>query len=818
MEFKKIFKTNLLSIILIIFYYLFNHVNLYAKLYKIDLTTPEKTIQSNHLKMGGEDFKGEKISVNNYYMSINDKPVIPVTGEFHYTRYPNKYWDESLRKMKAGGVNTIASYVFWNIHEEIEGVFDWKGDKNLRKFIELCAKNDIRVIVRIGPFCHGEIRNGGLPDWLLGRSVITRSNDPGYLRYVERLFVEISKQIEGLLFKDGGPIFAVQLENEFQHSASPWGLTYPDQPHDFTSAEPDREFTMAGVGSAEKKNPYAHLGNEHMKILKALAQKAGIEVPIYTATGWGYAAIVENETIPVTAAYPYPTWASQKLSPFFIFKELQKEPDYTPIRYHAEDYPYFAAEIGGGIMVLYKRRPIIPAKSLDALINRFIGGGTNGIGYYMYHGGSSPRGKNGFLSDEAYGYPKISYDFQAPLGEYGQPNQSFKRLKLIHYFLNKFGGKLAPMSVVIPEQSNKTPENIETLRYAVRKSGDSGFICMLNFQDHLKTEDIHNIQFLLKSQQGEMRIPESSSFTLKSGENAIFPFNFDLSGINLNYATAQLLTKLENEKDHIYIFFSIDGIEPEVSIKTKSDFTFETKNCEIIKNPDHILAQFSTDHTGLLTINSRIKILMITRKKALQAWKAVITGNDYVIFSDAIILQNKNLFEAIICEKNLIECEIYPKLYTKPTTNIGVIKDISTDESIFSHYKISLPKIEIEPKITKITENKLSILLPKKDNNLNDIMLNIDYIGDTGMAFLNGRLVADHFYFGEEWRIGLKRFFDSAAADEMILYFRPLYKDAPFYQDFAPEIIPDFKKSNRIFKINNIKFIPEYKVIVQFNE
>lgn len=97
-------------------------------------------------------------------------------------------------------------------------------------------------------------------------------------------------------------------------------------------------------------------------------------------------------------------------------------------------------------------------------------------------------------------------------------------------------------------------------------------------------------------------------------------------------------------------------------------------------------------------------------------------------------------------------------------------------------------------------------------------MLNIDYIGDTGMAFLNGRLVADHFYFGEEWRIGLKRFFDSAAADEMILYFRPLYKDAPFYQDFAPEIIPDFKESNIFFKINNIKFIPEYKVIVQFNE
>ena len=69
--------------------------------------------------MRGENFKGEKITVNNYYMSINDEPVIPVAGEFHFSRYPNKYWDESIRKIKASGVNIIASYVFWNIHEEI---------------------------------------------------------------------------------------------------------------------------------------------------------------------------------------------------------------------------------------------------------------------------------------------------------------------------------------------------------------------------------------------------------------------------------------------------------------------------------------------------------------------------------------------------------------------------------------------------------------------------------------------------------------------------------------------------------------------------
>ena len=373
------------------------------------------------------------------------------------------------------------------------------------------------------------------------------------------------------------------------------------------------------------------------------------------------------------------------------------------------------------------------------------------------------------------------------------------------------------MHVVIPDQSNNDPKNPDTLRYAVRKSGDSGFIYMLNFQDHLKTGDIHDIQFQLETQQDVMHIPEASSFTLKSEENAILPFNFNMSGININYATAQLLTKLENENDLIYIFFSIDGIKPELSISVNQDLTFKTIHCNVNKNLDRIIVQFSSDQTGELTINNRIKVLMIKREKAMQAWKNVIEGNDYLIFSEATVLQNNNRFEAISRGKNLLECEIYPKLNKKATTNLGVIENISTDKSLFSYYKISLPKIEIEPEITKISENKLCIILPEKDKNLNDIFLNVDYIGDTGMAFINGKLVADHFYFGKAWDIGLKRFMNSTTNDKMVLYFRPLYKNAPFYQDFSTEIIPDFKESNSFFRLNHIKFIPEYKVIIQFH-
>jgi beta-galactosidase len=254
-------------------------------IHEINVNIPEPKFYSNYLKLGGSNSKGDKISVNNYFLSLNDRPFIPITGEFHFSRYANQYWDESIKKIKAGGINTIATYVFWNIHEEKENVFNWKADNDLRRFVELCAKNNLFVIVRVGPFCHGEIRNGGLPDWIMGKALEIRSNDPGYLFYVERLFKNIGEQLKGLYFKDGGPIIGIQLENEYQHSAAPWGLTYPGQPLDFTAAERDLPVTQEGVGVARGNNPYSELGNNHMSVLKALAVRAGMDVPIYTDFG-----------------------------------------------------------------------------------------------------------------------------------------------------------------------------------------------------------------------------------------------------------------------------------------------------------------------------------------------------------------------------------------------------------------------------------------------------------------------------------------------------------------------------------------------------
>ena len=449
--------------------------------YHINLDIPDKIIETGHLDLGGVAPDGGSISVNSYYMELNKSPFIPIMGEIHYARIPNEQWEEQILKVKSGGVNVICTYVFWNIHEETEGVFDWNGDKDLRKFISFCQKHNMKTLVRIGPFCHGEIRNGGIPDWLYGRPFLIRTNDREYLKYVDRLYAAIASQLKGFFYKDGGCIIGIQLENELQHSAAPWAIRYPDQPIDYTVADYDVQNTKFGVSVQEQDIQSPEAGNQHMKTLKEIALSYGMEVPLYTATGWGNAAIIPQEVIPVTAAYTYPTWADIGMSPFYLFRDIHATPDYSPVRYEGCRYPSFCAEMGVGIQMTYGRRPRIPAEAGEGLMVRSLGSGANGIGYYMYHGGITPQGKKGFFSDEPSGVPKMSYDFQAPIGEFGHTRASYHSLRIIHHFVNDFGHLLAPMGVVLPENSDTiTPSNTHTLRYAVRKKENAGFVFILN--------------------------------------------------------------------------------------------------------------------------------------------------------------------------------------------------------------------------------------------------------------------------------------------------------------------------------------------------
>lgn len=529
--------------------------------YRIDVTTVKPEIKRDHLDLGGSNHKGDSISVNSFYLERNAKPFIPVIGEFHFSRYPHQYWDEQLKKMKAGGITIVATYIFWNLHEFKEGQFNWTGDLNLRRFVELCGENGLEVLIRIGPFAHGEMRNGGFPDWLYGRPIEVRTNDPAYLFYVNRLYQEIGKQLKGLMFKDGGPIIGTQIENEYQHSAAPWGFGYMDAPRERTVGRRDVKIVQDGVGVNTEGNEFDNVGRDHMKTLKNLAIKAGLITPIYTATGWGRATIVEKGSIPVMAGYAFPFWsASNSPSPFYLYKNIHKNPDYSPVSYDVDLYPSMAAELGTGMAVTWSRRPRVPGESFLPMMVRTVGSGTNGLGFYMYHGGTTPSVGNFFLS-EGWGLNHKSYDYQAPIGEFGKTSSGFYGLKIINYFLRDFGHDLAPLYPVLPEGNDTIKAtNLNTLRYAIRSNGEKGYLFMHNYQDHLEAKTLDGLKIDIKTKSGIVRFPVSGTFSLKAGSSAIFPFNTNFDGIEICQATIQPFCRFDNKTKTYNVFVFIDGI------------------------------------------------------------------------------------------------------------------------------------------------------------------------------------------------------------------------------------------------------------------
>lgn len=752
------------------------------QVYELDMPVKEKTIYSGHLKLGGNNPSGERIEVNSYYMSVGGKPVIPVMGEFHYSRYPECQWEEEILKMKAGGVTVIPTYVFWSIHEEKEGVFNWEGNRNLRKFLSLCQKHNMWTVVRIGPFCHGEIRNGGLPDWLFAKPLEIRSNDANYLKYVKRLYEEIGRQLEGLYYKDGGTIIGTQIENEHQHSAAPWGITYPGEPKDMTSATYDANITMIGVSVQDKKITTADLGDLHMKTLKKMAEEAGIQTPLYTATGWGNAAVIGEEAIPVTAAYTYPFWAKPGMSPFCMFKDIQKNPDYAPVRYDTEKYPSFCAEMGVGIQMIFTRRPIVTAKAAEALMVRTLGSGANGIGYYMYHGGSTPKmGPTAFFSDEPMGMPKISYDFQAPLGEFGLEHGSYRALRLLHLFLNDFSSQLAPMETVLPKGYERmTPDNRETLRYAARVRGKSGFVFMVNFQDHDTARvDQKDLCLRLKFADETLRIPSQGTFTLPKDESLILPFNFQMEDALLKYATAQLLLKLDDKGTDHYFFFVPEGIHPEfVFDKT----TVAGKHCY---TPE---AGLKSTFTVKTSGGKRFKVTTLTREQALNACK--IDGK--LLITSSMVLPEAGRVRLLNMGDPMFR-------YVEYSSAKG-----------FKEQMKEVPSVQPEYTFRKVGSRRLAVRFSGKEYpQVNDYFLRLDYTGDVAMAFLKGELVLDHFYYGAPWQISLKRFQQELTDEELSFYIRPLRKNAPFLSDLPGEAVPDFSKGS-VVRVDSVQVVPQY--------
>ena len=479
--------------------------------------------------------QNREVKWDRHSLMIDGRRVCPVMGEVHYSRIPADEWPAEVRKMKEGGVTIIATYIFWNHVEEQEGVFRWDGQRNLRRFIEVCQQEQLPVVLRLGPFCHGEVRNGGIPDWVFTKGCKTRDENPVFLGLVERLYRQIFTQVQGLQWKDGGPVMAAQFDNEYR-----------------------------GRG-------------EYLMALKQIATRIGFDLPFYTRTGWPELAtpVPFGEMLPLYGDYADGFWersieeTAGNYYKAFNFKAFRSSTAIATeqlgeqkerLNKGDEQYPYFTCELGGGMMAAYHRRPYIYPEDAYSMAIVKLGSGSNLLGYYMYHGGTNPEGLT-YLNETqraiATNYndlPVKTYDFQAPLNEFGQKNPQYYMLRKLHLFMQDWGDVLAPMEASFPCKQDIEKGDDSFLRWAVRSKDGSGFIFVNNY------ERLQNLSAKkgVRLEACGVRLPQ---LMIPAGAICIFPINIE----GIKYATAQLIAKRDG---NIYLE-QIKGIPTTLAIGNK---------------------------------------------------------------------------------------------------------------------------------------------------------------------------------------------------------------------------------------------------------
>lgn len=714
---------------------------------------------------GKDDINGKELTFTNYYMQINGKPFLGVGGECHYSRVHESQWEDTILKMKMGGINIISTYIFWIHHEEEEGHFRFDGNRNIRKFLELCKKHGMYVIVRIGPFDHGEVRNGGLPDWLYGKPFEVRCASEGFLWYTRRLYRKLAEQFEGLYFQEGGPIIGTQIENEYMHSAAPWEMT---------------------TGITNEWVPGGSEGNEYMIKLKSIAQEEGIITPFYTCTGWGGAAAPTEEMLPLWGGYAFWPWifydyrGEHPATPEYIYRDnhnnaVPKTYNFEPT-YEPESLPYACCEMGGGMSCYYHYRFQLPYESVDAMANIKLASGCNFLGYYMYRGGSNPRGeKTPFLNECQC--PKISYDYQAAIGEYGQLRPSYYRLKALHQFMKNYQEQFCELVTVLPEESQEIqPEDVDTLRYAVRTDGEKGFLFLNNYQDHMICKEKEGETICLNTYKQEIVIPDIS---LAAGEEAILPFCLDVEGYRLIYAKAQPLSVIRNQNETVYFFFSPSGMLPEyVWDSTGIDLADgkKTDGQTVIVRPE----EGKMSSYEIKGENGTVRIVTLTREQSLMFYEVEKDNEKYAVLCDSPLTFDgeKVLVESPADGKTETLLMSYPKLPFHPGNEI--ITE-TAEEGIWTGIKIfwdnSLSEAAELP-VKKVGAGRYTIELPQEKNGCKDRLLQISYKGDIGHVFWDGILISDNFYNGAVWEIGLEEALPSKEKRELTILITPKKSDA----------------------------------------
>ena len=583
-----------------------------AAQHTIDLRQTEPPVL-HYLNMGHAGPTGQEIRVNNLYMERGRQPWLPVMGEAHFSRMDARYWRDTLLKMKSSGIDIVATYVIWSLHEEFEGKPSWEGNLNLRRFLELCREVGLKVHLRIGPYCNAEIHNGGLPAWIVGnRQLKPRSNDPLYLAYTRKWYQEVYGQVKGLLHKDGGPVMAVQLENEYVTS----GQIIP-----------------------------------HLTTLKQMATETGFDVPLYTMTHWMSTEYPRGEIVPYAGFYLEAPWCGTGKDElpvsdfeFFTYNRIadnigtdiiKTEGKIESLGGKGNDSPFFTCEVGVGTTAFYYRRAVVDGKMAGQNINLRLGCGANLMGYYMYAGGTNPVGQARTTQSSG---PRVSYDYQAPIREYGTLGRVMPETKKYNFFMNDFGRELAPAVAYLPTE-NRDRRN---LQWAVREHAGSGYLFCSNILYRRSSRPFADTRFEIKLKGETICMPRRPA-TIAADTYFHWPFNLKMGRALMKYATLQPVCTLTEGKTHTYFFFEDDGIAGEILLSRDGIRRIKANRGTVVKEAD---AYFIHDlHAGtdctveaVLDDGTRLRIVVLTAADSDCIWKGRAGDREYVALTQSALV------------------------------------------------------------------------------------------------------------------------------------------------------------------------------------
>jgi beta-galactosidase len=195
-----------------------------------------------------------QLHVRGDHFEMDGKPFQIISGAIHSARVPRAYWRDRLQKAKAMGLNTVETYVFWDLHEPEPGHFDFSGQNDIAEFVREAQQEGLYVILRPGPYVCAEWDLGGLPSWLLKEpKMAVRSSNPAFMAAASRWLHRLGEELAPLQSTNGGPIIAVQVENEYGGYGSDHG--YMEKIHHLLlDAGFDRAmmFTADGVADVER--------------------------------------------------------------------------------------------------------------------------------------------------------------------------------------------------------------------------------------------------------------------------------------------------------------------------------------------------------------------------------------------------------------------------------------------------------------------------------------------------------------------------------------------------------------------------------------